>query len=39
VRGWREFFLSGGVSPKDVEYIAPAFLPDCFFFEQPVATV
>lgn len=34
VRDWREFFLGCGVSAKDVEYIAPAFLPQCFFSEQ-----
>jgi hypothetical protein len=25
---------SGGVSAKDIDYIAPAILPDCFFFER-----
>ncbi len=35
VRGWREYFSACGVSAGDVEYIAPAFLPDCFFFEAP----
>ena len=35
VRGWREIFLGCGVSPKDLEYVAPAFLPQCFFSEQP----
>ena len=33
-RGWREQFLASGVSAKDVEYIAPAMLPECFFFEK-----
>ena len=33
VQGWREYFFASGVSAQDVEYIAPAFLPDCFFFE------
>jgi serine/threonine-protein kinase HipA len=36
VRGWREHFLACGVSAKDVGYIAPAFLPECFFFEKPL---
>ena len=35
VRTWREHFLACDVSEKDVEYIAPAFLPECFFFEKP----
>ena len=35
VRTWRDHFLACGVSEKDVEYIAPAFLPECFFFEKP----
>jgi len=35
VRDWREHFLACGVSAKDAEYIAPAFLPKCFFFEKP----
>ena len=36
VRQWRESFSPCGVSAKDIEYIAPAILPDCFFFEaQP----
>jgi serine/threonine-protein kinase HipA len=36
VRTWREHFRASGVSPGDIEYIAPAFLPDCFFLEKPV---
>ena len=35
VRGWQECFLDCGVSKKDVGYMAPAFLPECFFYEQP----
>ena len=35
VRGWREHFAICGVSAKDIDYIAPAFLPGCFFFENP----
>jgi serine/threonine-protein kinase HipA len=35
VKGWRDHFLACGVSAKDVEYMAPAFLPECFFFEKP----
>lgn len=38
VRTWRDHFRACGVSPKDVEYIAPAFLPECFFFEKPLQT-
>ena len=34
VRGWRDHFLACGVSAKDVEYMARAFLPECFFFEK-----
>lgn len=34
VIGWRETFLACGVSPKDLNTIAPAMLPECFFFEQ-----
>ena len=34
LRTWREHFSACGVSPKDIEYIAPAFLPECFFFEK-----
>jgi len=36
VRTWREHFRTCGVSAKDIEYIAPAFLPECFFFEKPL---
>lgn len=35
VRTWREHFHACGVSLKDIDYIAPAFLPECFFFEKP----
>ena len=35
VKGWRDHFHTCGVSAQDVEYIAPAFLPECFFFEEP----
>lgn len=35
VRGWRDHFRNSGVSEKDVETIAPAFLPECFLFEKP----
>ncbi|AOS79326.1 MULTISPECIES: type II toxin-antitoxin system HipA family toxin [Hydrogenophaga] len=34
VRHWRESFFACGVPAKDIEYIAPAILPDCFFFES-----
>jgi serine/threonine-protein kinase HipA len=33
VRDWRDTFFACGVSAKDIDYIAPAILPDCFFFE------
>jgi len=36
VRTWREHFRACGVSAKDIEYMAQAFLPECFFFEKPV---
>jgi serine/threonine-protein kinase HipA len=36
VRTWREHFRACGVSAKDVEYMAQAFLPECFFFEKPI---
>jgi serine/threonine-protein kinase HipA len=34
VRHWRDTFFTCGVSTKDIDYIAPAMLPDCFFFER-----
>lgn len=34
VRHWRDIFFACGVSAKDIDYIAPAMLPDCFFFER-----
>lgn len=38
VRHWREGFFACGVSAKDIDHIAPAMLPDCFFLErQPKA--
>ncbi len=37
VRTWREHFLACGVAEKDVDYMAQAFLPECFFFERPPA--
>jgi serine/threonine-protein kinase HipA len=36
VRGWRDHFLACSVSKKDVDYMAQAFLPECFFFEKPL---
>ncbi|MBI3045292.1 MAG: type II toxin-antitoxin system HipA family toxin [Betaproteobacteria bacterium] len=35
VHTWREHFRACGVSAKDIEYMAQAFLPECFFFEKP----
>jgi len=34
VRHWRDGFFACGVSAKDIDYIASAILPDCFFFER-----
>lgn len=34
VRHWHDSFFACGVSAKDIDYIAPAMLPDCFFFER-----
>lgn len=34
VRHWQESFFACGVSAKDIDHIAPAFLPECFFFEN-----
>ena len=36
VQAWRDHFRACGVSAKDIEYIAPAYLPDGFFHERPV---
>lgn len=36
VRTWQDHFLACGVSAKDIEYMAQAFLPECFFFEKPL---
>jgi serine/threonine-protein kinase HipA len=33
-RLWRDVFFACGVSTQDVDYIAPAILPECFFFER-----
>ena len=35
IRQWRATFFACGVSTADVDRIAPAFLPECFFFERP----
>jgi serine/threonine-protein kinase HipA len=34
-RQWRESFFACGVSAQDLDYIAAAMLPECFFFENP----
>ncbi|MBT2332344.1 HipA domain-containing protein [Variovorax paradoxus] len=34
VRQWRDSFFACGVSGKDIDYIGPAILPECFFFER-----
>lgn len=36
VRGWREHFHQCGVSAEDIDHMATAFLPPCFYYEQPV---
>jgi serine/threonine-protein kinase HipA len=36
IRKWRESFAACGVSVRDLDYIAPAILPECFFFERPL---
>ncbi|MGJ7542438.1 hypothetical protein [Variovorax sp. LT1R16] len=33
-RHWRGGFFACGVSVRDIDYIAPAILPECFFFER-----
>ena len=35
VRAWRDHFHADGVSAKDTDYMASAFLPESFFFERP----
>jgi serine/threonine-protein kinase HipA len=35
IRHWRDTFSVCGVSVRDIDYIAPAILPDCFFKEVP----
>ena len=35
IRQWRITFFSCGVSTEDADRIAPAFLPECFFFKRP----
>jgi serine/threonine-protein kinase HipA len=37
VRPWRESFFVCGVSAQDMDHIAPAILPECFFFEKPIS--
>jgi len=39
VRTWREVFEQEGVAAKDIEYIAPAFLPECFFQKEPAQPI
>lgn len=35
VKTWRDVFREQAVAAKDIEHIAPAFLPECFFLEEP----
>jgi len=37
VDNWREHFHQCGVSTEDIDHMATAFLPPCFYYEQPVA--
>ncbi len=37
VRQWRTVFSACGVSTQDLDYIAPAMLPECFLIERPPA--
>jgi serine/threonine-protein kinase HipA len=37
VQHWRDSFIACGVSAKDIDHIAPAMLPECFFFERQPA--
>jgi serine/threonine-protein kinase HipA len=39
VKGWREHFHACGVSAQDIETMATAFLPPCFYYEQPVEDI
>ena len=39
VRDWRTLFRSLGVAERDLDYIAPAFLPPSLFFDQPPMAV
>ena len=34
IRHWRDGFFACGVSAKDIDFVAPAMLPDCFFFNE-----
>ncbi|MBK6725641.1 MAG: HipA domain-containing protein [Xanthomonadales bacterium] len=36
VARWRDVFAHCGVSATDAALVAPAFLPECFFFEAPI---
>jgi serine/threonine-protein kinase HipA len=35
LKTWREHFRACGVSAKDIDHIASAFLPECFFLDKP----
>ena len=39
LRTWRDHFRACGVSAKDTDYVARAFLPESFFFEKAVDSV
>lgn len=37
LRNWQATFVACGVATKDIDFVAPAMLPACFFLEAPVA--
>lgn len=39
VRQWRESFHACGVSAEDIETIAPAILPGCFYRTEPIEAI
>lgn len=38
IRHWRDCFRDCGVSAEDIEHVAPAILPDCFYLEEQIGT-
>ena len=39
VKDWQAIFRSCHVADRDIDYVAPAFLPACLFFEEPPAPI